>query len=204
MLSILGSIYLGIASPTESAGVGCVVVLIIAYGVFGMRWDKLKQALLETARINGMILFMMIGAWIFSYVIGASNVVKAITGFIAESEMSPWLVIITINILLLILGCFIDAITIMLLTIPIFVPIVVALGFDAVWFGVLYVVNMQIGLITPPMGLELFLMRTAFNIPVDKLLRGIVPFLITLFIFLAILIAFPQISLWLPSMMRGG
>jgi TRAP-type C4-dicarboxylate transport system permease large subunit len=105
--------------------------------------------------------------------------------------------------MLLILGCFIDAITIMLLTVPIFVPVIESLGFNPVWFGVLYVVNMQIGLITPPMGLELFMMRTAFNIPVDKLLRGVVPFLIVLFIFLAILIAFPDISLWLPEMMRG-
>jgi len=203
MLAILGSIYTGIASPTESAGVGCVVVMIIAITVFKMRWTGLKRALLETAKMNGMILFMMVGAWIFSYVIGASNVVKAVTSFIESSDMSPWLVVIAINILLLILGCFIDAITIMLLTIPIFVPIVVALGFDPIWFGVLYVVNMQIGLITPPMGLELFLMRTAFDVPVDKLLRGIVPFIIVLFAFLALLIGVPQISLWLPGMMIG-
>lgn len=201
MLSILGSIYLGIASPTEAAGVGCVIVLIIAFAVFHLGWKKLKEALVETAKINGMILFMMVGAWIFSYVIGASNVVKAVTGFIAESQMSPWWVIIAINIMLLILGCFIDGITIMLLSVPIFVPIIVALGFNPVWFGIVYVVNMQIALITPPMGLELFLMRTAFDIPVDKLLKGVAPFLVALFLFLALIIAIPQISLWLPSMM---
>ncbi|MGD9116269.1 MAG: TRAP transporter large permease [Dehalococcoidia bacterium] len=203
MASILGSIYFGIASPTEAAGVGCVVVLIIGVTVFGLRWQGLKRALIETAIINGMILFMMVGAWLFSYVIGSSGVVKIITSFVTSADFSPWLVIISINILLLILGCFIDAITIMLLTIPIFVPVITALGFDPIWFGVLYVVNMQIGLITPPMGLELFLMRTAFDIPVDKLLRGVLPFLIALFIFLAILIAVPEISLWLPGMMKG-
>jgi len=204
MLSILGSIYMGIASPTEAAGVGCVVVLIIGVAVFGLRWQGLKRALIETAIINGMILFMMVGAWLFSYVIGTSGVAKTIASLVTTSGFSPWLVIIAINILLLILGCFIDAITIMLLTVPLFVPIIVALDFNPIWFGVLYVVNMQIGLITPPMGLELFLMRITFNIPVDKLLRGVVPFLIALFIFLAILIAFPQISLWLPGMMRGS
>ena len=151
-----------------------------------------------------MILFMMIGAWIFSYVIGTSGAARDITAFVTSAGMSPWLVIISINILLLILGCFIDPITIMLLTVPLFVPIITALGFNPIWFGVLYVVNMQIGLITPPMGLELFLMRTAFDIPVDKLLRGVFPFLIALFIFLAILIAFPTISLWLPNMMTGA
>ena len=204
MLSILGSIYLGIASPTEAAGVGCVVVLIIGVAVFKLRWAGLKRALIETALINGMILFMMIGAWLFSYVIGTSGVAETITGFVTSSELSPWLVIISINILLLILGCFIDPITIMLLTVPLFVPVIITLGFNPIWFGVLYVVNMQIGLITPPMGLELFLMRTAFDIPVDKLLRGVLPFLVVLFIFLALLIAFPQISLWLPGLMRGG
>jgi len=204
MVSILGSIYMGIASPTEAAGVGCVVVLIIGVTVFGLRWQGLRRALIETAIINGMILFMMVGAWLFSYVIGTSGAVKTITGFVTTSGLSPWLIIIAINILLLILGCFIDAITIMLLTVPLFVPVITALGFNPVWFGVLYVVNMQIGLITPPMGLELFLMRTAFDIPLEKLLRGVVPFLIALFIFLAILIAFPQISLWLPGMMRGA
>lgn len=203
MLSILGSIYFGIASPTEAAGVGCVVVLILGFTVFKLRWAGLQRALIETAKLNGMILFMMVGAWLFSYVIGTSGVVNTITSWVTQSELSPWLIIVAINILLLFLGCFIDAITIMLLTVPLFVPVIAALGFSPIWFGVLYVVNMQIGLITPPMGLELFMMRTAFNIPVDKLLRGVTPFIIVLFIFLALLIAIPEITLWLPGMMRG-
>jgi C4-dicarboxylate transporter DctM subunit len=204
MLSILGTIYMGIATPTEAAGVGCVVVLFIAVAVFGLRWQGLKRALTETAIINGMILFMMVGAWLFSYVIGTSGVSKTITGFVTSAGFSPWLVIIAINILLLILGCFIDAITIMLLTVPLFVPVIVALGFNPIWFGVLYVVNMETGLITPPMGLQLFLMRTVFNVKVGDLLQGVWPFIIVLFVFLAILIAFPEISLWLPGMMIGG
>jgi C4-dicarboxylate transporter DctM subunit len=204
MVSILGSIYLGIASPSEAAGVGCVVVLIINVGFFGLRWEGLRRALLETAIMNGMILFMMVGAWLFSYVIGSSGVARTITGFVTSSGLSPWLVIISINILLLILGCFIDPITILLLTVPLFVPLITELGFNPVWFGVIYVVNMQIGLITPPMGLEVFLVSSTFNIPMGELLRGILPFLIILIIFLAIVIAFPQISLWLPGMMMGA
>ncbi|MBN1630546.1 MAG: TRAP transporter large permease, partial [Thermoleophilia bacterium] len=203
MLSILGSIYFGIASPTEAAGVGCIVVLIIGVVAFRLRWQGLRRALTATAVLNGMILFMMVGAWLFSYVIGTSGVVDSLTGWASDSSLSPWVVVIAINVMLLILGCFMDAITIMLLTIPLFVPVITALGFSPIWFGVLYVVNMQIGLITPPMGLELFMMRTAFNIPVDKLLRGVFPFIIVLFVFLALLIAFPEISLWLPGMMRG-
>ncbi|MFP3975912.1 MAG: TRAP transporter large permease [Dehalococcoidia bacterium] len=201
MLSIVGSIYMGIATPTEAAGVGCVIVLIIAIAIFNLRWEGFKRALVETAFINGMVLFMMVGAWLFSYVLGTSAVAKSITSFVTSGTLSPWMVVIAINILLLILGIFIDAITIMLLTVPLFVPIIVALGFDPVWFGVLYVVNMETGLITPPMGLQIFMMRTAFDVPVGKLIRGVLPFMVVLFLFLAIMIAFPEISLWLPSMM---
>ena len=204
MVSILGSIYMGIASPGEAAGVGCFVIFLIAVTVFDMRWEGLKRALRETAVMNGMILFMMVGAWLFSYVIGSSGVVKTITSFVTSGDMSPWVVVIAINILLLILGCFIDAITIMLLTVPIFVPVITALGFDPIWFGVLYVINMQIGLITPPMGLETFLVSSTFDVPMGKLLKGILPFLIVLFVFLALIIALPQIALWLPNMMRAG
>ena len=203
MVSILGSIYFGIATPTEAAGVGCVVVLLIAVFFFKLRWEGLHRALVETAIINGMILFMMVGAWIFSYVIGTSGLADNVADYIMSFGLSPWLVIIAINVLLIILGCFIDAITIMMLTVPLFVPIIIGLGFNPVWFGVMYVVNMQIGLITPPMGLELFLVRSTFNIPVDKLLRGALPYMVVLFIFLIVLIAFPQMSLWLPSMMKG-
>ena len=204
MVSILGTIYLGIATPTEAAGVGCVVVLLIAVLFFGLRGQALYRALIETGIINGMILFMMVGAWIFSFVIGSSGLANNIADYVMSFGLSPWLVIIAINVLLLFLGCFIDAITIMMLTVPLFVPVIGELGFNPVWFGVLYVVNMQIGLITPPMGLELFLVRSTFNIPVDKLIRGALPYMIVLFIFLIVLIAFPQLTLWLPSMMRGG
>lgn len=203
MVGILGSIYFGIASPTESAGVGCIIVLILGIAMYHLRWKGLRRALLETAVINGMILFMMIGAWLFSYVIGASGVVDTITGFVTNTGLSPWLVVIAINVLLLILGCFIDAITIMLLTVPIFVPIIAQLGFSPVWFGVVYVINMEIGLITPPMGLTLFFVRSAFNIPMGKLLRGTMPFLIVSLIFLAFIVAFPDLSLWLVDMMMS-
>lgn len=204
MMSILGTIYLGIATPTEAAGVGCAVVLLIAVIFFRLRSKGLYRALIETGIINGMILFMMVGAWLFSYVIGSSGLANSIVGLVLSFGLSPWLVIITINVLLLILGCFIDAITIMMLTVPLFVPVIEELGFNPVWFGVLYVVNMQIGLITPPMGLELFLVRSTFNIPVDKLMRGALPYMVVLFIFLIVLIAFPQLTLWLPSMMKAG
>jgi C4-dicarboxylate transporter DctM subunit len=202
MVCILGSIYLGIATPTEAAGVGTVVVVIISIVFFSLRMKGLYRAVMETAILSGMVLFMIIGGWLFSYVIGSSAQAKVIADFVLSGEISPWMVVITINILLLILGMFIDAVTIMILTVPLFVPVIIDLGFDPVWFGILYVVNMQIGLISPPNGLELFTVGNTFNIPQAKLIRGIIPYMIVLLIFLGILIAFPRLSLWLPSMMR--
>ena len=113
------------------------------------------------------------------------------------------MVIIAINIILLALGCIIDPLTITLLTIPIFFPLIISLGFDPVWFGVVFVVNTQIGLITPPMGIDLFAVKTIFNIPTGDILRGVTPFLFFLLVFLVIIVAFPGLSLLLPNMMIG-
>lgn len=108
-----------------------------------------------------------------------------------------------INFILLILGFILDPITITLLTVPIFVPLIVSLGMDPIWFGVIFCVNTQIGLITPPMGTDLFAVKTIFNIPTGVILRGVAPFLVFELFFLVLIIAFPQLSLWLPSMMVG-
>ena len=109
---------------------------------------------------------------------------------------------ISINILLLLLGCFIDALTIMLLTLPILVPLIVSLGFDPLWFGVVFVVNMQIGLITPPMGMDLFSMNAIFGVPTGELIRGVAPYLGVLILFLAVVMVFPQMCVWLPNLMK--
>jgi len=204
MVAILGSIYLGIATPTEAAGVGCTAILIIAIAAYGLRLKGLYRAVTESAMLNAMLMFIMVGASFFSYVIGSSALAEQLTGLVTTLEIYPILVIIGIQIILLILGCFIDGITIMLLTVPIFVPLIMALGFSPLWFGILYVVNMEIALITPPMGINLFLARNAFNVQTGELLRGILPFMIALVIFLFILVAFPDVSLWLPGMMIRG
>lgn len=203
MVFVLGSIYMGVATPTEAAGVGCVVVLIIATAFFGLRWDGLRRAIMEAAVINAMVLFLLIGASFFTYIVGSANIAKYLLGVIGTSTISPWMVIIAINIILLILGCIIDPLTITLLTIPIFFPLIISLGFDPIWFGVVFVVNTQIGLITPPMGIDLFAVKTIFNIPTGDILRGVAPFLFFLLVFLGIIVAFPIISIWLPGMMVG-
>jgi C4-dicarboxylate transporter DctM subunit len=204
ILAILGSIYLGVATPTESAGIGVVAVLIIGIAVYKLRWNGLRRAASEAALINSLMLFAFIGALLFSFVMGSANMSKYISEVIESSAISPWVVVVAINVILLVLGCIIDPITITFLSIPIFVPLITSLGFDPLWFGVVFVVNTQIGLITPPMGIDLFAIKTVFDIPTGDILRGVAPFLFFLIIFLAIITAFPTLSLWLPGMMIGG
>jgi len=142
-----------------------------------------------------------VGASFFSYVVGSSALAESLASLVQSIGISPTLVIVCIMVVLLILGCFIEGITIMMLTIPIFVPMVMALGYNPLWFGILYVTNMEIALITPPMGINLFLVRNTFNIQTMELLKGILPFMIVLILFLAVMVAFPQLSIWLPNMM---
>jgi tripartite ATP-independent transporter DctM subunit len=203
IFSILGVIYLGIATTTEAAGFGAVAALVVAVLAYKFRLRHLRRAVFEAALVTGMLILVIIGASFFTYVVGSGGLGKKLAELVLDAGMSPIGFIIMLNILYLFLGCIMDTMTILLLTLPIFVPAVTALGFDLVWFGVLVVVNMQIGLITPPLGLDLYIMRNTFGIPTKELMRGVLPFLAVLIVFLAVLVAFPQITLWLPNMMSG-
>ena len=141
MGSILVCIYGGIATATETAGVGVVVTLIIAVVFFKMRWTKLREALREAAMINGMILFIIFAANFFTYVLGSTNVASGLQDIVGNSSIPPIVVIVMINVIVLILGCILDPITITLLTIPIFMPLIISLGYDPIWFTVLFCVQ---------------------------------------------------------------
>jgi tripartite ATP-independent transporter DctM subunit len=156
----------------------------------------------DTATMTGMIGLMIISATVFTFAIGISGLAQSMADTITGMGLSPWMVIIAINILILILGCIMDTLAIVLVMVPILVPLIIALGFDPIWFGVVVLVNTEIGLITPPIGLNTFITSQVFHIPIFDLLRGVFPFLIVLLIFLALIVAFPELSLWLPSMMK--
>jgi C4-dicarboxylate transporter, DctM subunit len=201
-LGILGSIYAGVATATESGGFGCFLVLVIAVLVFKFRFKNLFRAMKETALLNAMLFFIFTGAVFFTYVVGTSSLADSLINLVNAIHVPPILVVIIIQILLLVLGTALDGITIMLLTIPIFAPLVAALGFDLVWFGVLYCVNMEIALISPPLAVNFFLVQTVFDVNFSDLWRGSVPFLGTLVVFLIILVVFPDITTWLPNTMH--
>jgi C4-dicarboxylate transporter, DctM subunit len=201
MVSILGGVYFGIMTANEAAAVACIIILIIAIVFYKLRFGGLINAAFNTALMGGMICLMLIAAYSLTYVVATSGLAQSFARALLESGFSTWIIIIMINIVLLILGCFVDALTIILLTLPFFIPLVSGLGFDLVWFGVVVVVNNEIGMITPPMGLNLFVVRGVFNIPINELLKGAMPGVIILLIFLALITAFPIISTWLPGMM---
>jgi C4-dicarboxylate transporter DctM subunit len=203
MLGMLGGIYMGVITATEAAGIGVLILLIISVVFYRFRFAHLVRAVSETATLTGMVGLMIIAASVLSYLVGSSRMAQALADFVSSAGFSPWMVIIIINLILLVLGCLMDGLAIMLITVPLFIPLISALGFDPIWFGVLMVVNIEIGLITPPVGFNLFMISNVFNIRTSELIRGMAPFLAVLVLFLAVLIAFPAISLWLPGMMQG-
>jgi C4-dicarboxylate transporter, DctM subunit len=201
--AILGSIFFGIATATEAGGVGAIITLLVALAVYRARWRQIKNALIETVSINAQIMFILVGAGFFSYVVGSSALGKQLAEVCSEFG-SPILIVIAIQIALLILGCLIDGMTIMFITIPIFFPLITSLGLNPLWFAVLFEVNMEIGLITPPMGINFFLVRNVFKISSGDLFWGVLPYLAMLVVFLFVLVAFPAIATWLPGLMLGS
>jgi tripartite ATP-independent transporter DctM subunit len=203
ILGILGGIYLGVITATEAGGIGVLIIMVIAVAFYRFRLPHLFRAITETATLTGMIGLMIIAASVFTYLVGSSGMINNISKFITGAGLSPWLILISINVILLVMGSLMDGLAILMVSMPVFIPIVVALGFDPIWFGVIVVVNLEIGLITPPVALNLFLMKGVFNVRISELIRGVLPFLIVLIVFLGVLIAFPQLSLWLPELMKG-
>jgi tripartite ATP-independent transporter DctM subunit len=201
--SVLGSLYLGWATPTEAAGVGVLGALIAMWwnGKFG--WDKLRKAAEDTAKVTVMLYWLFFGSSAMIGVYTLAGGTKLIQDFMTGLPVGPIGVVILIQIVWIILGCFIDWIGILLLTAPIFVPVVLALGFDPVWMGVLFCMNMQISYISPPFGPAAFYLKgvTPPGITLGDIFRSIWPYMALQVIALGFVVSFPQIALWLPATM---
>jgi len=203
VLLVLGIIYGGIATPTEAAGVGAfaATLTVVIYRRFTRK--VIKDALAATIRITVMAGWLMFGAKLFSHAYAALGASQFVTQTITELGVSPWLVIIFTQLIIIFLGCFMDGLGIMILTLPIFVPLIRSLGFDTIWFGILVTINLEAAYLTPPFGLNLFYMRmlTPKSVTMVDIYKSIVPFTILMIIFLVIIIIFPELTLWLPSQM---
>jgi tripartite ATP-independent transporter DctM subunit len=202
-LAMLISIYLGIATPAEIAGVGCFLAMVIGFAYRRLTWQAIKGAFLSTCRITCFIGWVLAAASLFGFVLSYLQLPQQLSQWLVEQAASPYLVIVGINIILIFLGCIMDPAGILLVTIPIFVPIIKALGFDPVWFGVMFVVNTEMAQITPPLGLNLYIIKGIAppNVSLQDILTGAAPFILLDSVGLALVIIFPQIIMWLPSTM---
>lgn len=201
LLAISGSIYSGFATPTEAAGLGAFAAMLIAVWERKLTAHGLWHALRSTAQTTCMILFIILGAHVFGYFLTLSRVTNDLSMWIGALEVSPTMIMIIILFGYIILGFFMDQVAILILTVPIMLPLVMQLGYDPVWFGVIIVVTAEVGMVTPPMGMNIFVVARYTRRPLGELFRGIMPHVWAHLIVIALLLAFPALVLWLPSTM---
>lgn len=200
---VMGGLFTGVFTPTEAGAVGACGTLVIAVVRRKLTWSGFLQALQETTRISCMILMIVAGATIFGRFLAVTRIPFEIAGWVAGLPLSPPLVMALIILVYLIGGCFIDALALIMLTVPIFYPVVSALQFDPIWFGVIIVLVTQIGVITPPVGVNVYVVSgVARDVPLHSIFIGVLPLLAALVVGTLLMIPFPQIALFLPMLMR--
>jgi tripartite ATP-independent transporter DctM subunit len=189
-------------SPTEAAGMGAMGAFLIALGRGGLTVRATFDALQETAKTTATLFSVLIGAWIFSNFVNIAGLPEALLSFVQFNAVSPWSVLALIMLVYLLLGCVFESLSMLLLTVPIFFPVVTSMGFDPVWFGIIVVVVVEISLITPPVGLNVFVLKGVIgDVTTGTIFRGVTPFWIADILRLALLIAVPAIALFLPGRM---
>mgnify|MGYP001325912114 FL=1 len=199
---VIGGIYLGFFTPTEAAAVGATVMGLVALAKRRLSGPNLIAGLMDAVRISVMVLFLVAGANVFSYFLALSTIPMQVATWAAELTISRYLVFTVILLIYLFLGCLLDAISMMVLTLPVIFPVITTLGFNPIWFGVVAVLMMEAGLITPPMGLNVFTVAgTVPEVPLETIYRGTVPFLLSIFVVAILLTVFPKIALFMPMMM---
>ncbi|MBS0245664.1 MAG: TRAP transporter large permease [Proteobacteria bacterium] len=201
---VMGGIYGGVFTPTEAAAVAAVYAFVIAVFVYGdLRIVEVPRVLLDASRVTIMLMFIVCNAFLFAHVLTTAQIPQEIARMIAEAQLAPWQFLLIVNIILLIAGNFMDPAPIVLITAPILFPTAMHLGIDPIHLGIVYVVNMEIGLITPPVGLNLFVASGITGLPLMAVLRAALPWLMVLLGFLIVITYVPEVSLWLPNLLFG-
>lgn len=201
-MAVTGVIYTGFATPTEAAGFGAFGAFMLALKARKLTLRTSQQALMAAARTSCMILMIILGAQIFGYFFTATQTTQNIVAWFAGLDVPPWIVMTLILFMYLILGCFMDQIAILILTVPVVLPVIALLGYDPIWFGIIVVVTAEVGLVTPPVGLNCFVVSRCTGRPLEEVFRGIWPHVVAHLVLIAILVMFPEIILWLPSTMK--
>ncbi|MGP4014255.1 TRAP transporter large permease [Saccharopolyspora sp. 5N708] len=200
---VLGSIYTGIATPTEAAALGALAAFAVTGLVYRkLGWQNLKLIFAATARVSAAMLAIVGAAFVFTQMLVVARVPDAVTDFVVGLDVHPYLVLVAIMLVLVLLGCLVDAASLLLVVTPILVPAVEGLGFDPLWFGVLLVVNLEMAVITPPVGLNLYTMKSVVpQLDLGDIFRGIAPYLAIEFALILVMIAVPEIATYLPSVL---
>jgi tripartite ATP-independent transporter DctM subunit len=199
---VIGGIYTGLFTPTEAAGVGATLIFFMAIWKKKLTPRILLDSLLEALRVSVMVLFLVAGANVFSYFLALSTIPIKMSAWIVGLGMHKYAILAIIVLIYLLLGCFLDAISMMILTLPVIFPVVLQLGFDPIWFGVVCVLMMGAGLITPPVGLCVYTVASiAKDAPLEEVFKGALPFLIAILFVTLLITLFPQLALFLPGLM---
>jgi tripartite ATP-independent transporter DctM subunit len=202
-LAVVGSLVAGIATPTESAALGCVASAIAALGYRALDWRNLQVSLVETAKISVMILFIIVASITFAQILAFSGATNGLVALVSESGLSPLMIVVAMVFVLLFLGCFVDQVSMLMITVPFFVPLAKAVDIDLLWLGVLYLLTMEISFLTPPFGLLLFVMKGVAppHITLGDVYRAATPFLLLELLVLAVLMTWPGLGTWLPNVL---
>jgi TRAP transporter, DctM subunit len=203
-LLVVGSIYAGLATPTEAAALGVTGALALAAGFRRLNLAMLREAAENTLKATAMIMLIVIAAGFLNFVMSATGLTSALTESIRSLDVSPLAMVLIIVAFYLVLGCFMETLSMMITTIPIIAPALIAMGFDPIWLGILIIVLVETALITPPVGLNLFVVQSLRKGgSMNAVILGALPFVAALFVMIALLVVFPQLALWLPAAVGG-
>jgi len=200
---VIGGIYVGAFTATEGAGIGAGGAFLFALARRALTWRVLFEILVESARTTSMLFMILIGALLFASFVNYTTMPADLKAFVTVFQATPVLVVIAICSIYVILGTAMEELSMILLTVPLFFPVITALGYDPIWFGIIIVIVVQIGLISPPVGMNIFVVKNLLrHISIATVFRGVTPFTVALVVLLALMVAFPGLATWLPSYMK--
>lgn len=200
---VMGGIYMGVFTPTEAGGVGAFGAFIFALARRRLTWQAFRYSLSDTVKTTAMIFVLVLGAMVFGYFLTVTRLPNELANLISGLPVSRYVTMVAILITYIFLGCVIESMSMILLTIPIFFPVILSLGFNPIWFGIIIVRMVEIAQITPPVGINVYVIKgVARDVPMGTIFRGIIPFFIADICHVTLLVTVPQLSIWLPGMMK--
>jgi len=196
-------IYLGWFSPTEGAAISAFAAILIGFATRALSWRALAEAFLESVLASAMLFFIIVGAFIFARFVVLTRLPNELVAWVSATQLAPLTIVLLVVVLYLVLGTALEEVSTILITVPVVLPLMVHLGYDGIWFGIFVTVMATVGLISPPVGLTVFVIQAQNpDIPAAKIYRGTLPFLVADFVLVALLIAFPAMALWLPAVLK--